>query len=270
MFSPPLVDKKTIQMKVKFKTMIQISVVALLAAACTADPDSPGLEYMPDMYRSPAIEPYVDYGEVRGQINNEMKMSLSALTPPKHTIPYWGTDSTTVMMMLPYHRLPAAIFATTHGLFGSDFSMNPDQQFEYLAAAADKNPIRLVSQEQADAVFAEGKALYQANCMHCHGEKGDGNGPMVTAGSYVGVPVYKNLTIAEGQMFYSIYYGKGMMGSHASMVNKKEIWTLVHYVRKFQDENYGKFDANGLPVVTAVAAPVVAGAETPVAVANPQ
>ena len=72
---------------------------------------------------------------------------------------------------------------------------------------------------------------------------------MVKSGAYSGAAVLSGLTIAEGQMFYSIYYGKGMMGSHASLLNKKEIWTLVHYVRKFQDPNYGTFDANGAPVV---------------------
>jgi len=241
MYTSASADKKTIQMKVKFKAFAQISVVALLAAACTADPDSAGLEYMPDMYRSPAIEPYVDYGEVRGQINEELKMKMSALTPPKHTIPYFGTDSANVMMMLPYHRLPGAAFQLTHGLFGMDFSNNADADFEYKLAALDKNPLALTSQEQADKIFADGKALFTSNCAHCHGEKGDGQGPMVASGAYVGVPDYKNLTIAEGQMFYSIYYGKGMMGGHAPMLNKREIWTLVHYVRKFQDANYGKF-----------------------------
>ena len=29
--------------------------------------DGPGTEFMPDMYRSPAIETYVDYGEIRGR-----------------------------------------------------------------------------------------------------------------------------------------------------------------------------------------------------------
>jgi hypothetical protein len=53
-------------------------------------------------------------------------------------------------------------------------------------------------------------------------------------------------------MFYSIYYGKGMMGSHGSILNKKEIWTIVHYIRRLQDANYGKFDASGV----ALAAPV--------------
>ena len=30
---------------------------------CVNNPDSSGLEYMPDMYRSPAVEAYVDYGQ---------------------------------------------------------------------------------------------------------------------------------------------------------------------------------------------------------------
>jgi len=248
------VDKKTIQMKVKFMAFAQISVVALLAAACTANPDSAGLEYMPDMYRSPAVEPYVDYGEVRGRINEDMKMNMSAMTPPKHTIPYWGKDSATVMMMLPYHRLPASVYAITHGLFGMDYSTNADANYEYNLAAADMNPLKLTSQAQSDALFADAKALYQANCNHCHGEKGDGNGPMVVSGAFTGAANLKGLTIADGQMFYSIYYGKGMMGSHAPLLNKKEIWTLVHYIRKFQDDNYGKFDASGKLMVTGAAA----------------
>lgn len=85
------------------------------------------------------------------------------------------------------------------------------------------------------------KKLFTANCAHCHGAKGDGNGPMVESGAYAGVPDYANLTnLGDGQLFYSIYYGKGMMGAHNPILDKKEIWTLVHYIRKFQDANYGK------------------------------
>jgi NH3-dependent NAD+ synthetase len=29
------------------------------------------------------------------------------------------------------------------------------------------------------------------------------------------------------------------MGAHGSMLDKKEIWTLVHYVRKLQNKDYG-------------------------------
>ena len=239
-------------MKVKFKAFAQFSFVALLAASCTSNPDSAGLEYMPDMYRSPAIEPYVDYGEVRGQINDDLKMRASAMVPPRYAIPYWGTDSALVNMMLPYHRMPGKAFGESHGLFMYDLSTNEDVDYEYKMAAADVNPIKLSSAEVADQVFAQGKTLFASNCQHCHGEKGDGQGPMVASGAYAGVPDYKNLTIAEGQMFYSIYYGKGAMGSHAALLNKREIWTLVHYVRKFQDANYGTFGSDGNAVATVV------------------
>lgn len=233
-----------------FKTIASVSgiaIIGLLLGSCNSNPDSAGLEYMPDMYRSPAIEPYVDYGEVRNTIDAKKTMKLSALTPPMRTIPFYGTNEEDVLMMLPYHRLPNAVFAQTHGYFNWDFTANNEMDYEYLQSAADKNPYKLTA-ENTEEVFAKAKDLYTANCLHCHGEKGDGNGPMVTAGSYVGAANLGGLTIAEGQMFYSIYYGRNAMGGHSSMLNKKEIWTLVHYIRKFQDPAYGTFDANGLAV----------------------
>lgn len=239
-------------MKVKFKAFAQFSFVALLAASCTSNPDSAGLEYMPDMYRSPAIEPYVDYGEVRGQVNDELKMTASAMTPPRYTVPYWGTDSATVHSMLPYHRMPGKLFAESHGLYMYDLSNNEDADYEYNMAAADLNPIKLTA-ENSEKIFAEGKALYQINCNHCHGEKGDGEGPMVKSGAYSGAAVLTGLSIADGQKFYSIYYGRNMMGAHNSLLNKREIWTLVHYINKLKDSNYGTFGADGKPA--AMAAP---------------
>jgi mono/diheme cytochrome c family protein len=235
-------------MKIKFKALASLAVISittLLLGSCTADADSSGLEYMPDMYRSPAIEPYVDYGEVRGRENKDMKMKISALVPPMGTVPYFGTDSTTVNLMLPYFRKANVAFRETHGLHGADLTMVD----EYALAIADKNPIKLTA-ENSESVFKQGKELYTAMCQHCHSEKGDGNGPMVLSGAYAGVPNYTDrAALSDGQMFYSIYYGKGAMGSHSSQLNKKEIWTLVHYVRKFQNAEYGKFDATGAAVV---------------------
>jgi mono/diheme cytochrome c family protein len=182
-------------------------------------------------------------------------MKLSALVPPAGTVPYFGTDSATVNLMLPYFRKANISFRETHGLFGADLTATD----EYALAIADKNPVKLTF-ENSEETFKKGKELYTAMCQHCHGEKGDGNGPMVTSGAYVGVPNYADrATLSDGQMFYSIYYGKNTMGSHPSQLNKKEIWTLVHYVRKFQNSEYGKFDASGIQM--AVAAPSV-GADT--------
>jgi mono/diheme cytochrome c family protein len=190
---------------------------------------------MPDMYRSPSIEAYVDYGEVRGRIDESKKVKLTALTPPLFTVPYYGTDSNHIKMMLPYHRLANAQMKTTHGVYNERVSA----QDEYALAASDAvNPIPL-----NEEVIEQGKKLYASMCQHCHGEKGDGNGPMVTSGAYSGVPNYTEearMNLSNGQMFYSIYYGKGMMGAHRSLLNKKEIWTLVHYVRSMQYKDYLK------------------------------
>ncbi|TNF48663.1 MAG: cytochrome c [Bacteroidetes bacterium] len=248
-------------MKIEFKAIASVAVVALSAlmmGSCTADADSSGLEYMPDMYRSPAIEPYVDYGEIRGRENMDVKMKMSAMTPPAGTVPFYGTDSATVSLMLPYFRKANVAFRETHGMYGADLT----SMDEYTLAVNDMNPLKLTA-DNAEGMFKTGKELYTAMCQHCHGEKGDGNGPMVASGAYAGVPNYADrATLSDGQMFYSIYYGKGAMGSHASQLNKKEIWTLVHYVRKFQNADYGKFDTNGLMMAAAVAM----GADTTTAV----
>ncbi len=232
-------------MKIKFTALASLAVLAvstLMLGSCTADADSPGLEYMPDMYRSPAIEVYVDYGEVRGRENMAMKLRMSALVPPAGTVPYYGTDSSLVQLMLPYFRKANISFRETHGLYGADLTVSD----EYTLAAADVNPLKL-TKDNSEAILKSGKELYTAMCQHCHGEKGDGNGPMVVSGAYAGVPNYTDrAALGDGQIFYSIYYGKGAMGSHASQLNKKEIWTLVHYVRKFQNSSYGTFDASGM------------------------
>lgn len=230
------------KMKMKFRIIGNIAIAAVttvILGSCSSDPDSPGLEYMPDMYRSPAIEPNVDYGHIRERENMDAKMQLSALTPPSGTIPYFGTDSTEVMLMLPFKYKASAEFRVTHGMYGEDLtSVNTYEK----AAEFTHNPLPLpdiADSNKYKAFWSDAKTLFNTNCAHCHGEKGDGNGPMMTNGVYIGVPDYKNLTISQGQMFYSIYYGRNAMGAHRSIINKKEIWTLVHYIKRFQDEDYG-------------------------------
>ena len=241
-------------MKITFKAIMNVTMAVstvLLLGSCVADSDSSGLEYMPDMYRSPAIEPYVDYAEIRGKENKELKMKISALVPPSNTIPFYGTNVEEVKLMLPYARKANVSFKETHGLYGMQLTTADD----YAAAAADKNPY-LLTAENSEAIFKKGKDLYAAMCMHCHGEKGDGNGKMMQNGTYAGVPDYKEASraaLSDGQIFYSIYYGKGAMGAHGSMMDKKEIWTLVHYVRKFQNDAYGKFNADGGSVMAEAA-----------------
>lgn len=238
-------------MKIRLVGGVMLAAISVvLFGSCVSDKDSSGLEYMPDMYRSPAIEPYVDYGQIRGREDAELTMIQSALTPPHGTIPYYGTDAEEMELMLPWAILPNAVFEQTHGLVGFDFASDSVDTYEQDALAWDWNPLKMeieATQEEDGSItrknitLANAKKIYTSKCMHCHGEKGDGNGPMMASGAYSGVPNYKDKSaLSDGQIFYSIYYGKGMMGSHASLINKKEIWSLVHYIRKFQDGDYDK------------------------------
>lgn len=237
-------------MKIRLVGGVMLTAISVvLFGSCVSDKDSSGLEYMPDMYRSPAIEPYVDYGQIRGREDAALTMLQSALTPPHGAIPYYGSDAEYVDMMMPWSILPNAVFEQTHGLKGFDFANKDVDTYEVDALAWNWNPLKMEIEatqsgdkvDRKNQTLANAKKLYAANCMHCHGEKGDGNGPMMVSGAYSGVPNYKDkAALSDGQIFYSIYYGKGMMGSHASLLNKKEIWSLVHYIRKFQDEEYDK------------------------------
>jgi mono/diheme cytochrome c family protein len=79
--------------------------------------------------------------------------------------------------------------------------------------------------------------LYNINCGICHGAKGVANGP-IAAGGYVGGVA--NLTagayvkMADGTMFHSITYGKGVMGSYASQVSRAQRWMIIKYIRTLQ------------------------------------
>lgn len=182
---------------------------------CVNDPDSPGLEYMPDMYRSPAVEAYVDY---------ENSLVQSALEPPMGTVPYYGTGED-VEVFLPYNRKPGLGFDKSHGWYG--FEQDPDA---YTNSAMDKNPL-----PPTDENLTKGEEVYIKFCVHCHGEAGDGKGAIVQNGAIQGIPAYSNVTTSEGQMFYSVTYGKGLMGAHASLIDKKERWQVVMYVRALQN-----------------------------------
>ena len=49
-------------MSKRWNIIAPVAAVMAVLTGCVTDPNSPGLEYMPDMYRSPAVEAYVDYG----------------------------------------------------------------------------------------------------------------------------------------------------------------------------------------------------------------
>lgn len=226
-------------MKAITTRLLVLSLGIGVLSSCISDKDSPGLDFMPDMARSAAIEPYVDYGWIKERTNKELTVKQTALHPPINTIPYYG-DIEDLDIYLPYKRQANSFAPTTHGLKAEHgWKLSSEPGGDYFKAAEDKNPIKLTADNEK-AIFDQGKQLYTINCAHCHGKDGNGKGPMVESGAYAGVPDFKNLLeLADGQVFFSIYYGKGMMGAHAPLLNNKEIWTVVHYINQFRFDDYG-------------------------------
>ena len=203
--------------------------LTVVFSSCVKNENSFGYEYMPDMYRSPAQEAYVDYGEVRSwKSNDSIKNTQSAKLPPMGTIPFQGVNADPAYSM-PYKRLPSKAMIVTHSAMSLEYS---DEDYD--ASALDVNPMRMF-----ESNVEHGKQLYTTFCDHCHGEKGDGNGPLVMQEKILGVPSYaasRLPDITPGSMYHVIMHGKGIMGSHASQLTYDERWKIIRYVVKLRED----------------------------------
>lgn len=180
---------------------VTVAITAIVSLYSCKEEGGLAPEYMPDMYRSPSIEVYVDYGELRGKYSNpEIANTMSVRQPVKGTIPRG---------FMPYAY------------------KNTPEDYE-LAGQNLKNPI-----PYSEDIVAEGKELYGMFCVHCHGKTGQGDGTLVQRDKFPPIPTKfsPTLELPEGKMFHTITYGKGLMGSHSSQLNQTERWKLVHYIR---------------------------------------
>jgi mono/diheme cytochrome c family protein len=194
-------------MKVKtlniFKRALLIAPLAVITIACSKDPQSPGYEYMPDMYRSVAYDGY--------QKNPNFSNGTTAQQPVEGSMPYMK-DRNKIMNVIPYPY--------------------PNTPEGYEAAASLVNPL-----PASEAYVKEGEAIYKNMCVHCHGEKGQGDGKIGQKNPALIPPAYNSpqlATLPEGKIFHSITWGKGMMGAHQYQITKLDRWKLVQYVQTLQ------------------------------------
>ncbi len=202
--------------KITLAPFAAFGAVALLAG-CAGDADSPGLEYMPDMYRSPAIEAYVDYGQdpyyFGDSLAGAQRATPSARLPVEGTIVFAGREQDAAL------NFPDPYPNTPEGYEASGLNLH--------------SPIPMTQ-----ATVDEGKVIYEKFCQHCHGAKGKGDGQVVAKGGYPPPPAYDGpqlKDLPEGKVFHSITYGRNVaMGAHASQLNTKERWLVTQYVKFLQ------------------------------------
>lgn len=207
---------KNIKAIVKLTAASAVVAILFSTTGCQHDPLSPGYEYAPDMYRGPALEPY-------SETKKGDDMVPTSMTPAPNTI------------AVGYE--PYAYANTPEG---------------YAAAGTElKNPLADIKKAEAD-----GKVLFTKYCVHCHGEKGDGAGTIKVGGDAFPVPSYfdeGHKNVSDGSFYHTLMFGKGLMGSHASQVNREERWKLIAYVNKLQRDGLG---------ITEEVAPAIPSAKT--------
>jgi mono/diheme cytochrome c family protein len=109
----------------------------------------------------------------------------------------------------------------------------PGDSTNYVASKSVQNPLQTLDIVQV----TEAERLYLVNCAICHGQKLDGNGPLYNGGKGPFAAAPRNLltyVLPEGQMFYSVTYGKNAMGSYASQLSTHQRWMIIRYIKSKQ------------------------------------
>lgn len=198
--------------------IIAIGGVAQLSS-CVSKGNDPGIEYAPNMYVSEAYEAYTQ--------TEEMKYNPNGMTM---RVPVEGTIARGQM----------------------DYNIYPEG---YAGSDAWSNPVR-----PTEAALEEGEVLYLRYCSSCHGETGKNDGAVVKNSEYPPPPFANYQTdyiqnLAEGRIYHTISYGKGLMGSHASVLTPDQRWKVIHHVKYLSNpegfefveelpEGSGNFDAS--------------------------
>ncbi|MER3498370.1 MAG: quinol:cytochrome C oxidoreductase [Chitinophagaceae bacterium] len=192
--------------------IVNVFALGLAVSSCSDVRRSPGRVYMPDMAYSRAIETY----------------SLLDSTRFTNNLAEIGEGK------IYYTAQPVAGTVAIGDMMRFELAMDkPGDSTNYVASKQIQNPLDSLTAGQ----MKEAERLFLVNCGICHGQKLDGNGPLYNGGNgpYAAAP--RNLitfVLPEGQMFYSITYGKGAMGSYASQLSTEQRWMVIKYIKSKQ------------------------------------
>lgn len=191
-------------MKRIINTLFTAAIATVMLVACN-DPQSPGVEYMPDMYRSPAIEVYVDY---------EFPDSATSRLAPENSIPRG---------YLPYAY------------------DNTDSGYE-LAGQQLKSPLNITDKtiKEGTKLYTS----FCAHCHGGEG-KGKGSIQNAIYGNVPSysdaTPNRRNgramSELKEGHIYHTIMFGLNAMGPHSSLIREEDRWKIVAFVQKLQGKD---------------------------------
>ncbi|MET0243802.1 MAG: cytochrome c [Flavitalea sp.] len=192
--------------------MKKLSIIAVVSLAigiwsCGGIKREPSRNYMPDMGKSRAYETYANHDTLKAQGINYTAIPVAGTIKRGELFPF----------PIPVDKIGDTV--------------------NYVASRQIPNPLPALNAVQTK----EAERLYLVNCGICHGTKLDGQGPLYADGTgpYSAAP--KNLlddalvsVMPDGQIFYSVTYGKGQMGPYASQLSTTQRWMVVKYIKDKQ------------------------------------
>lgn len=193
-------------------SVITFLVLGIVILSCSDVKRDPARVYMPDMAYSRAYETYASTA------------NLDSLGIYYTRQPVPGTVKRGELFPFPYAQDKVG------------------DSTNYVASRQVPNPLDSMNSAQ----LKEAERLYLVNCGICHGQNLDGNGPLWNNGNgpYPAAP--RNLIsdpvvtgMPDGQMFYSITYGKGQMGPYGPQLSTTQRWMIVNYIRSKQGGGKG-------------------------------
>ncbi len=211
-------------MKQLFIILLSVTCVAVVVS-CNDIKRKPGTIYMPDMAYSRAYETYIERDSAQ-----------------------FTEDQTKADAKIFYDNRP--VLGTV--MRGEDLTFLltkdiPGDTTNYVASKAIPNPFTAPSA----ADLKEAERMFLINCAICHGTALDGNGPLYKGGQgpfpakpaqLVGDPKYDAMPV--GQMYYSVTYGKNLMGSYASQLSRQQRWMVIAYIKSRQGASKPKASAD--------------------------
>ena len=81
--------------------------------------------------------------------------------------------------------------------------------------------------------FADAKALYNANCSPCHGERGRGDGP-AAAGLNPRPADHSSPAVqgeSDGALFWKLSEGRAPMPGYKKTFTDQQRWELINFIR---------------------------------------
>lgn len=235
-------------MKYALGALVGIALLAWFFSLCSpASGNKTGHEYMPDMAHPITYEANTlnDYKYNHWNDAEDNIFSKAELSRPRYnvegTVPrgftgvqYGGAEALDIVRG---KNAPNAVAAQVNPYAPFYYQDNEDDRLRCEIEMKD-NPFPITK-----AGLERGKELYNIYCGICHGEKGDGQGWLVTMPNsrYLAGPksfiIDEMVNAGNGRYYFSIMYGKNVMGAYKEKLNYEERWQVIHYIRALQAQN---------------------------------